>query len=196
MDKNETYRNYYWTTVKKEKLAYVKTKKRPKPKHDIYKYDLEGNFIEKTNCHKLQDEGFTENEINQIRKACLGGQKSAKGFQWRYDFSENIENIKNIKKKSEVYIYTNIITNEKYVGQTNYDTTSRAGKSGRNYDDCPKFFEAIQKYGWENFSKEIKGNNLDQESADILEKYYINFYDTINTGYNIQGGGRQNYKRN
>lgn len=50
-----------------------------------------------------------------------------------------------------VYIHTNKINQKKYVGITSKTPERRWGINGCNYKDCPAFWNAIQKYGWEEF---------------------------------------------
>ena len=45
------------------------------------------------------------------------------------------------------------------------------------YHLSPRFWSAIQHYGWENFSHEILEDNLTKDQADQKEKYYIKKYD-------------------
>ena len=97
-----------------------------------------------------------------------------------------------------VYIHINNINNKKYIGMT-CDINSRFGKNGKGYLHInkdgqflqPAFANAINKYGWENFSHKILYDNLLKEEADELEKKLIKEYDTQNpiNGYNIRNGG-------
>lgn len=56
---------------------------------------------------------------------------------------------------------------------------------------CPKFFNAIQKYGWENFEHIILYEHLIKLEAENIEKELIIQYDATNNkkGYNILSGG-------
>jgi len=75
-----------------------------------------------------------------------------------------------------------------YVGQT-YNIKERWRCDGKNYFNSIKFFNAIKKYGWNNFIHEVIESNLYKEEADELEKELIETFDTIKTGYNIKSGG-------
>lgn len=88
-----------------------------------------------------------------------------------------------------IYCYTNNINGKKYIGQTK-DVSKRCHKA--NYKNCIKFYSAIEKYGYENFSFEILENNLTLEEANKKEEKYISFYNTVEEGYNIKSGGLNN----
>lgn len=49
---------------------------------------------------------------------------------------------------------------------------------------------AINKYGWENFEHIILATGLTFEEANLKEKEYIEKFNSINNGYNIQSGGQ------
>ena len=42
-------------------------------------------------------------------------------------------------------------------------------QNGKHYKTCPYFYNAIEKYGWDNFEHIILQKNLSQEQANILE---------------------------
>ena len=90
-----------------------------------------------------------------------------------------------------LYIHTNKISNKKYIGITNQIPASKRWKNGFGYKKSPRFFNAIVKYGWNNFYHQIIYENLTKEEAETLEKEYIKKYDTTNEqyGYNMQKGG-------
>lgn len=89
-----------------------------------------------------------------------------------------------------IYKHTNKINNKCYIGQTIHSLKSRCGKNGVGYKKCTKFYRAILKYGWDNFTHEIIMNNLTKIEADFWERYYISLYDSIDKGYNIETGGK------
>ena len=72
------------------------------------------------------------------------------------------------KEKYILYCHTNKQNEKKYVGITKRSLTQRAGTDGIGYKGCPKFYNAIQKYGWDNFSHQIIEKNLSEQEA--LEK--------------------------
>lgn len=55
-----------------------------------------------------------------------------------------------------------------------------------------KFYDAIRKYGWDNFEfSEIDyADTIDK--LNYLETYYIRYYNTIEDGYNMYEGGNNN----
>lgn len=95
---------------------------------------------------------------------------------------ENLEKNRNI-----VYMYTNKINGKVYVGRTMRSIFSRANSTGSGYKTCPKFWNAICKYGWENFELTILADNLTYEESVRLEERYIQEYksNTQECGYNI-----------
>lgn len=61
--------------------------------------------------------------------------------------------------------------------------------NGNGYKDNPKFYNAIQKYGWNNFKHEILFSGLNEISAKLIEKDLIYYYKKQNKSYNITDGG-------
>ena len=87
-----------------------------------------------------------------------------------------------------VYVHTNKINNKKYIGITSKSLKSRAN-NGEGYKGCNKFYNAITKYGWNNFNHKILYRNLTKEEAELKEKELIKKYNTQIDGYNISEGG-------
>lgn len=89
-----------------------------------------------------------------------------------------------------IYMHKNKINGKVYIGQTKQQPEKR-WKNGEGYIDSPRFYNAIKKYGWENFSHKILIDNLTLEEADIQESYYIKLYKATDEryGYNINEGG-------
>lgn len=89
-----------------------------------------------------------------------------------------------------IYKITKISNGKSYIGQSNnierrFKEHQQKGASSKIPLDI-----AIQKYGIHAFTYEI----LEECSLDKLnerEKYWINYYDTINNGYNCLPGGEQ-----
>ena len=89
-----------------------------------------------------------------------------------------------------IYLHTNKINGKKYIGQTCQKPEHR-WNNGEGYKECPLFYAAILKYGWNNFHHSILQTGLTQEKANELEEYYIAYYQSNNReyGYNLQAGG-------
>lgn len=84
-----------------------------------------------------------------------------------------------------VYCYTSP-SGKKYIGKTKTTLKTRAKDNCKGYKGCTAFYNAIQKYGYENFEVEI----LEEVPLDRLieaETQYIIDMDTTNPqkGYNI-----------
>lgn len=95
--------------------------------------------------------------------------------------------IKEEKVMSTYYIYltTNLINGKKYIGQ-------HKGELDDNYfGSGVLIMKALEKYGKENFSKEILHICNLREDADIWEKYYISKYNAVENEmfYNLHEGG-------
>lgn len=91
-----------------------------------------------------------------------------------------------------IYLHTNRLTQDKYVGQTSMKPEDRWGANGNGYKKSPKFYAAIQKYGWDNFEHTILETGLSAHEANLREVYWIAFYDTYGDqshGYNLTPGG-------
>lgn len=76
-----------------------------------------------------------------------------------------------------------------YIGQTSMTLIERAGYNGHRYEKCVKFWNAIKKYGWDNFTVETLGDHLTLAEANELEASAILEYDSINNGFNCRPGG-------
>ena len=89
-----------------------------------------------------------------------------------------------------IYMHKNKLNGKIYIGQTSQEPKKR-WDNGRGYTDCSRLYNAILKYGWDNFEHIILYQNLSQEEANILEEKLIKQYNTQNDtfGYNIKAGG-------
>ena len=78
-----------------------------------------------------------------------------------------------------------------YVGQTWQSVKIRAGSGGIKYMQCPRFWTAIQKDGWNNFETEELCSCWNQQDANRLEDHFRDMYDSCNPekGYNISTKG-------
>lgn len=91
----------------------------------------------------------------------------------------------------KIYKYTNIINGKIYIGQTK-NTLEQRALNGSNYKGSRHFYNAIQKYGWNNFIPKILEEGLSLDEANIREEYYISLFKSTdpNIGYNIRIGGQ------
>lgn len=94
----------------------------------------------------------------------------------------NIENF-------TVYKHTSP-SNKVYIGITCRKPIIR-WNNGNGYRNNMYFWNAIQKYGWDNFQHEIIAENLSKENACEMEEKLISEYNSNdrNYGYNISSGG-------
>lgn len=93
-----------------------------------------------------------------------------------------------LNRKYCVYKHTNKINGKVYIGQT-CDIDERWRCGGKNYFNSIKFYNAIKKYGWNEFEHDILYSGLSKSEADIKERELINQYDSITNGYNLKHGG-------
>lgn len=89
-----------------------------------------------------------------------------------------------------LYKHTNLINSKIYIGITCQKPNNRWRK-GNGYKECPCFYNAIKKYGWDNFKHEILLDELTKEEAEQKEIELIKKYKSNNHkyGYNIANGG-------
>lgn len=90
-----------------------------------------------------------------------------------------------------VYEHVNKSNGKKYVGITSQTLKNRFGKNGSGYLQCPKFYNAIKKYGWDGFDHNIIKENITEDEAKKLEIKIIkdlNLQDD-KYGYNMSSGG-------
>lgn len=78
--------------------------------------------------------------------------------------------------------------NKSYIGLT-CQTPEERWDNGNGYK-TGKFAEAIKDLGWHSFTHEIiEDGIITLEEAQEKEKYWINYYDSYNNGYNSTFGG-------
>lgn len=99
-----------------------------------------------------------------------------------------------------IYCHTNIINGKKYIGQTTKIPYTLRWKSQENsYRSSSKFYNAIKKYGWQNFKHEVIEQIQEQNIHDLLnklnelEEFYIIKYDSIANGYNQKSNGENHF---
>lgn len=95
-----------------------------------------------------------------------------------------------------IYKITNKINGKSYIGQTSQKVEDRWNehKRGKTSKNSP-LKRAIEKYGWDNFTKEVIDTAETFEEAAEKEIYWIEYYKTCilvhgkNCGYNLSRGG-------
>lgn len=89
-----------------------------------------------------------------------------------------------------VYKITNKLNGKIYIGMSK-NLKNRWSSNGIHYKRSKHFYNAIQKYGWDNFEKKILIKNLSFEEACELEVKEIAKHNSRDRkiGYNIAEGG-------
>ena len=77
-----------------------------------------------------------------------------------------------------------------YIGITKQEPKKRFA-NGAGYKECPRFWNAINKYGWARFTHEILAEGLSKAEAESEEIRLIKQYRSNESlfGYNIENGG-------
>lgn len=92
----------------------------------------------------------------------------------------------------QIYRLTNKVNGKMYHGQTTDEDVNNRWYDYKtlNCKGQPKLYNAIKKYGWDNFLAEVIDTANDQSQLDNLEISYIAKFDSMNNGYNCTEGGR------
>ena len=95
-----------------------------------------------------------------------------------------------IERRYKLYVHISP-SNKRYYGITRLDVKKRWRSGGCGYRYQPYIWNAIQKYGWDNFTHEVLFDNLTEDEACLIEQCYIALYDTMDRtkGYNCSIGG-------
>jgi group I intron endonuclease len=94
-----------------------------------------------------------------------------------------------MKNKCSIYKITNSINEKVYIGQTWRTINKRFSSHKIKKSGCRKLVNAFNKHDRYNFNIEIIVTCDNQMTADYLETFWINTYDSIKNGYNIKTGG-------
>lgn len=151
-------------------------------------------------AHKSQKElamylGISENSISRWKKGLSHSyysyiDKIAEFLHVDYTELNNLViQEKSMLKKYTVYKHVSP-SGKVYIGITE-GVVEKRWRAGWGYQYNTHFYNAIQKYGWDNFEHEILFTNLTAEEAAKKEIELIEFYhsDDRNKGYNISPGG-------
>lgn len=93
--------------------------------------------------------------------------------------------------KNQYKVYLHICPNgKKYVGITGQEAKKR-WHNGHGYKHCVLFYNAIKKYGWDNFEHIILYDELSKEEAELTEIDLIKKWNLLDDrfGYNLALGG-------
>ena len=87
-----------------------------------------------------------------------------------------------------IYCIHCLVSNEKYIGQTISSLKTRIRYHGYDVDKGSNtlLHQSIRQYGWD---KHICGIVEETTNNDERECYWIDYYDTINNGMNMNKGG-------
>lgn len=99
-----------------------------------------------------------------------------------------MDNLDNYDGKYVVYLLTSP-SGKQYCGYSS--NIKRRWKSASQYEGCPKIYNAIQKYGWNNIRKEIIYVFDNKELALQKERQVIKEKNLIQNGYNSVEGGNE-----
>jgi len=111
-----------------------------------------------------------------------------------------MKNIESLPEKTGIYMVVNLINQHKYIGQSK--NIKKRFKQHHlcdynNTNNCcynTKFYQALRKYGLDNFEVIIL-ELCEENELDALEQKYIKQFDTFKNGYNSTEGG-QNWSSN
>lgn len=97
----------------------------------------------------------------------------------------------NTEKTFCVYVHTNKMNGKRYVGVTS-QVPEKRWNEGKGYTPRqPHMYNAIQKWGWDNFEHQILVSDVSVEDASLIEQTLIKEWQLQNPkyGYNAQSGG-------
>lgn len=106
-----------------------------------------------------------------------------------------MKNIEKLPNTSGIYMVVNLINDKKYIGQSknikkrfqSHHLVDYKNENNCNYNT--KFYQAIRKYGIDNFEVIIL-KLCEEKELDDLEIKYIKEFDTFKNGYNSTKGGQ------
>lgn len=102
---------FQWSYQQEEKPCLIKEKPKkerklyiPKNRKTVYRYDLQGNFIDSFPCAKIaaQTLGIDSRAIGLVAGQSKTFYKSAGGFQWRYEYFSKIQGYQNGSAKARI----------------------------------------------------------------------------------------------
>ena len=106
------------------------------------------------------------------------------------------------RRTGRIYLITNTITHEQYIGQTRnsikYRFSDHKKRTSKKYKRLhTKLQRSIYLYGEENFELALVKDDIKLEELDYYERYYIKTFNTYESGLNSNSGGsgRAPYER-
>ena len=95
-----------------------------------------------------------------------------------------------MERSKVFYIYAHRTpSNKYYIGITSKHRVQDRWDNGNGYKNCPIFYKAILKYGWNNIEHYIIASKLSENMAKNLEIHLISFFKACKRSYNITNGG-------
>lgn len=172
--------------LRKKVLAITEANKRLEEEKDkINFYKLQISDLDKEELVKLR-------EIGKILRDSTPLNKLIWTYYFRNPYNDLCGRVIGSEAKTGIYKITNTLNGKCYIGQA-VNIKNRWGdhiKMGLGADTPSrnKIYPAMMKDGVENFTFEVleecSGNQLNER-----EKFYIEFYDSVNYGYNVTRGG-------
>jgi group I intron endonuclease len=95
----------------------------------VYQYDLCGNFIKKWD--KVRDAVLNYNDTGQVIAKCArqhGYSKTAKGFQWNYNYVDKMPNVQNVGRVGKKNNQPKILMKEKTKVIKKFDSIQEAAQ--------------------------------------------------------------------
>lgn len=95
-----------------------------------------------------------------------------------------------MKSLDRYIVYRHISPSGKvYIGITKHKNPKERWERGRAYRRQGFFWNAVQKYGWDNIKHEVLLEGVTKSEAVYAEKYLIRWYKIHGISYNITDGG-------
>lgn len=95
-------------------------------------------------------------------------------------------------KTGSIYIIRNTVNDKVYIGQTTVDVKTRFSQHCKNStikNRHYKLYNAMKKYGKDNFYCDVLEKNVNVNNLDDREIFFINKYNSFENGYNSTKGG-------
>jgi group I intron endonuclease len=92
-----------------------------------------------------------------------------------------------------IYSAYNVVTKQRYIGfDSHWPKRKTDHKRESEKENNIKFYNAIKKYGWNNFIWEVLYQSKEKDhTLNVMESYFISEYDSIVGGYNTVPGGKR-----